>query len=393
MSTEQPSRWLDRAASKAWRIIVVLALVYAAFRALGVVKVVALPVVLALFPASVLAPIVGYLKRRGWSPILATWGSLLAIVPIVWLVVRLAVPSFVQGIEPLVESVTAGVRSLNEWLADGPLHLSEADLDGYIESAIESAKENAGTIGEQILGGAHTVFEIVTGVILGMLTTFFFLKDGDRAYAGVLARVRNPDRAQQGYEAAWRTLSSYVRGLALVGLIDAVFIGIGLAIVGAPLVFPIMILVFMGGFFPVIGAFLSGSVAVAVAAANGGLGDGLIVLAVVIGVQQFEGHILYPIVFRKALSLHPLVIILALAVGGLAFGIIGAFLAVPITAMAVAVHQATAKNPDTSIVALLTSRPYEEEPSEIVEKISHELDELEDRIEDRLDGGPDIDLR
>jgi predicted PurR-regulated permease PerM len=123
-------------------------------------------------------------------------------------------------------------------------------------------------------------------------------------------------------------------------------------------VLPLMTVVFIGGFFPIIGAFVSGLLAVAVSFVNGGLTDALIVLAVVIGVQQFEGNVLHPIVFKRALSLHPLVILLAIGVGGVAFGIVGAFLAVPFAGVAVAVEQAVRDDPDRSVVALLSSRPY-----------------------------------
>jgi predicted PurR-regulated permease PerM len=120
-----------------------------------------------------------------------------------------------------------------------------------------------------------------------------------------------------------------------------------------------MLLVFIGGFFPIIGAFISGLFAVAVSLVSGGVGDALIILAVVVGVQQFEGNVLHPIVFKKALSLHPLLILLAIGVGSVAFGIVGAFLAVPLTGMAIAVHQAVSEDPESSVVNLLTDRPYE----------------------------------
>jgi predicted PurR-regulated permease PerM len=174
--------------------------------------------------------------------------------------------------------------------------------------------------------------------------------------------VRRPERVEAALAAAWRTLSSYVRGLAMVGFIDGALIGVGLAIVGTPLVLPLAVLVFIGGFFPIVGAFVSGLVAVAVSFVNGGAGDAIIVLAIVVGVQQLEGHVLYPIIFKRVLALHPLVILLAIAIGGVAFGIVGAFLSVPLTAVAVSLHEALADDPDTSLVGLLGSRPYETMP-------------------------------
>ena len=139
-----------------------------------------------------------------------------------------------------------------------------------------------------------------------------------------------------------------------------------------------MSLVFIGGFFPIIGAFISGLLAVAVSFVSGGTTDALIILAVVVGVQQFEGNVLHPIVFKKALSLHPLLILIAIGVGGVAFGIVGVFLAVPLTGMAIAVHQAVSDDPESSVVNLLTDRPYET------------VGRLEALIAERVEGSDDL---
>jgi putative heme transporter len=350
--------WLNRATAFGWRYLLLLATVYVTFLALAFVDIVIIPIVLALFPTTVLSPIVMALKKRGWSPMAAVWGGILATIPIVGLVIGLAVPSFANGIAPLAEDLTRATDEVVIWLEEGPLQLSDTDIQGYIDSAIASIRDNASSIIGGVLGGATAAVNVVTGLGLMLFAMFYFLRDGDRAYQSVLDRGSNPEGLRRGFEAAWRTLSNYVRGLALVGAIDALLIGIGLAIVGTPLVVPLMILVFIGGFLPVVGAFLSGLVAVAVAFVNGGVTDGLIVLAVVVAVQQFEGNVLYPIVFKRALSLHPFVILIAISIGGVAFGLVGAFLAVPLAAVAVAVHQALADNPEDSLVVLLTDRPY-----------------------------------
>ena len=369
--------WLKNAAAFSWRYLLILAAIYITFRGVAVVKVVVLPIILGLFAASVLSPPVQRLKGRGWSPALATWATILGLVPAIAVFGLFLVPSFADGIEPLGEALDESVQSATDWLSDGPLGLSETDIEGYIDDALTQVQDNAGAITTGVLGGATVAFEIVTGLVLTLLVTFFYLKDGDRAYQGLLERVANPERARRGLEAAWRTLSGYVRGLAVVGLVDAVFIGIGLAIVGTPLVLPLMSLVFIGGFFPIIGAFISGLLAVAVSFVSGGLTDALIILAVVVGVQQFEGNVLHPIVFKKALSLHPLLILLAIGVGGVAFGIVGAFLAVPLTGMAIAVQQAVSDDPGASVVNLLTDRPYET------------TGRLEALIAERVDGSDD----
>jgi len=369
--------WLKKAAEFSWRYLLLLAAVYITFRALAIVKVVVLPIILGLFVASVLSPLVQRLKARGWSPVLATWGAILGLVPVVAVLALFLVPSFADGIEPLGEALEESVDSVTEWLSEGPLGLSQTDIQGYIDDAIAQIQDNAGSITTGVLGGATFALQLVTGLVLTLLVAFFYLKDGDRAYQGLLQRVPNPDRTRRGLEAAWRTLSGYIRGLAIVGLVDAVFIGIGLAIVGTPLVLPLMLLVFIGGFFPIIGAFISGLFAVAVSLVSGGVADALIILAVVVGVQQFEGNVLHPIVFKKALSLHPLLILLSIGVGSVAFGIVGAFLAVPLTGMAIAVHQAISEDPESSVVNLLTDRPYET-TGRLEELIAERVEGLED---------------
>lgn len=359
--------WLDRLARVSWRYLLVLGAIYVTFLALGIVKVVVIPVILALFPATVLSPIVAALKRRGWSPLLATWAAILALIPVIGIIVALAVPSVAGSTDQLGQDLQAATDSVSEWLSSGPLGLSDTEIQNYLDSALQSIQDNASRITSGVLGGATVAIEVVTGAVLMVLAMFFYLKDGNRAVEGVLARSEQPERTRHALDAAWGTLSSYVRGLVVVGAVDATFIGIGLAIVGTPLVAVLMLLVFVGAFFPVIGAFVSGLVAVAVTFVNGGLGSALVILAIVVGVQQVEGHVLYPIVFRRALSLHPLVILLALATGGVAFGIVGAFLAVPIAAVAVSVHQAVSGHPDETYVALLTSRPYDRPRNDLTE--------------------------
>lgn len=359
MDRETALNRLDRLAQLSWRYLFILAAIYVTFVALGIVQVVALPVILGLFTASVLSPIVGALKRRGWSPLLATWGAILAVIPVIALIVAVAVPSIAGSIDELGSDLDAAIDSVSTWLSDGPLQLSETEIQGYLDSALDSVRDNWSSITGGVLGGASVAVEVITGAVLVLLVTFFYLKDGDRAVEGFLARSPDRQRVGTALDAAWGTLSSYVRGLAIVGIVDATLIGIGLAIVGTPLVPVLMLLVFLGSFFPVVGAFISGLVAVLVTLVNGGPISALIILAVVIGVQQVEGNVIYPIVFRRALSLHPLVILLALSVGGVAFGLVGAFLAVPITAVAVSVHQSITERPDDSYVALLTDRPYE----------------------------------
>lgn len=351
---------LDRAAGFSWRYLLVIAAIAVTFYAVAVVKVVIIPLILALFLTAVLSPPVQWFKRRGWSPILATWAVIAIVIPLTVGLGFLLVPSFVDGLGPLAEDFEAAIDAFTEWLEDGPLQLSQTEVDGYIDDAIGAFRSNIGGLTSGIVGGAAVAVEVITGAVLTLLATFFYLKDGDRAYAALLRRVSDPDRVHASLSVSWATLGSYVRGLAIIGAVDAIFIGIGLAIVGAPLVLPLSLLVFIGGFFPIVGAFLSGLLAVSVVFVNGGLTDALIVLGIVLAVQQVEGNVLHPIVFRRSLSLHSLVILMSLSIGGVAFGIVGAFLAVPITAVVIAGYQAVAAEPDTSMVALFRSPLYDD---------------------------------
>lgn len=350
---------LARAASFSWRYLVVIAAFVVTVYAAGAVKVVVIPLLLGFFVAAVLSPPIQWFKRRGWSPLAAVWAGIGLVVPVVTGVVFLVIPSFVDGLGPLTEDFEEAADSFVEWLETGPLDLSETEIDGYIQEAIDSFRANLGGLTSGILGGAAVAVEVVTGAVLVLIISFFYLKDGDRAYEALLRRVRDPERTDAAFTAAWGTLGGYVRGLAIIGVVDAVFIAIGLLIVGTPLVLPLSLLVFFGAFFPIVGAFLSGLLAVSVTFVNGGLVAALIVLGVVLAVQQVEGNVLHPIVFRRALSLHPLLILLAIAAGSVVFGIVGAFLAVPITAVVIAVHQALSDDPDRSLVALARTPIYD----------------------------------
>lgn len=346
--------WLRKSAAVSWRVLVIGAAVYFGFQALQPVAAVILAIIIALFPASLLWGPVQALKRRGWPPILAAWTVLVAALAVAAGVGFLVFPALADGVEPVAADVAAAYVDLQAWLVEGPLGLSEAEVARYSEMLVDQIQSSAGRLATGLLSGAAVAFEVVTGVILVVIVTFFLLKDGDRLAASLIRRL-SPEqgaRVREGGRVAWRTLNTYVKGLALVGLIDAVAIAIGLAILQVPLVVPLAILVFIGAFFPVVGAFLSGLVAVAVALVNGGVTDALIVLAIITAVQQLEGDVIYPYVFGKTMQLHPLVILLAIAIGGFAFGIAGAFLSVPLAAVVVAVNQTLNDDPDGSLIGL-----------------------------------------
>jgi predicted PurR-regulated permease PerM len=343
--------WLVRWGDIAWRLIALGVVVFFGFRALQTISVVILAFVVAMFLAAVLWSPSNWLRARGMPPAAASFLTLLAAVAILVGVVVFIIPQIAASFDSLSEDLGEAADSLREWLITGPLALTEAEIDTYWDRISEWA-QNVG--GDSLLGGATAILEFFTGAFLAVIVTFFLLKDGRRLLNGLIARL--PDdtagKVNIGAQIGRRALAHYMGGIAVIGLFDASLIAIALWIVGAPLVIPLALLVFFGAFIPLIGAFVSGLLAVAVAFVNGGLTDGLIVLGVVVAVQQFEGDVVMPLVFGQTLRLHPLVILLGVTGGGLAFGLFGAFLAVPLIAVAVTIHEALSEDPEAAYISL-----------------------------------------
>ena len=360
-------RWIIRYGGAAWRLLAMGAVVFFGFQILRRVSVVTLAVILAFFPASVLWRPVRWLDRRGWRPGLAAGAVMTAALGALVAVGFLVIPAVGSRIGDLTEDLGEAATAVRTWLTEGPLGLPEEQVRASWESIGERFTDG-GAVTSGLLGGATAAIGVVTGLLLIVVVTFFILKDGERIFAALLRRVpaRRRDEVDRGVSAGWYALSRYMGSLALMGLFDATLIGLGLLIVGVPLVIPLSVIVFFGAFFPVIGAFATGLVAVAVAFANGGLADGLIVLAIITAVQQIEGDVVLPVIFGKTLEMHPLVILLAVVAGGLAFGVVGAFLFVPAVAVTLTVRQELAADPGSSFWSLARGmRPIEEEEEEV----------------------------
>jgi predicted PurR-regulated permease PerM len=241
-------------------------------------------------------------------------------------------PSISGQIDELGTGVENGVREVGVVLADPPFNLSREEINTSIDRGIDRLRENSGPLSKGLQHGAILLGEIVTGLILAILLTFFFLKDGVVMWRWVIEFV-GPARRDAWDEVGARiftALGGYVRGIALVGLADALLIGLALFVIGVPLVVPLMILTFFGAFLPLIGAFVAGLTAVLIALVSNGFIAALLVLGAIVAVQQIEGHVLYPLLMGRTVHLHPAVILIALGVGGIVAGIIGVFLAVPV---------------------------------------------------------------
>jgi putative heme transporter len=323
---------LDRAAAWAWRLIVCAIAVAAVVALLWYLRVIVLPVIVAVTIAPALVPLVDRLRVAGLgraAPGTALFLGLLVLSGLVAIVTA----SIVEEYDELVASVRAGLDDLTGWLEGDPLNVS---LDRDLDSSLRSAWGEASTY---LVSGARSGVAVLTGLILVVALLYFILRDGRAFWRRLVDRFPEEERSRVDRAGlhAWRVLGGYVRGTALIAAIDATLIGIGLWILGVPLAFALAVIVFLGAFIPFVGATLSGLIAVLVALADGGPGMALIALGIVLGVQFLEGNFLQPVIQSRTVDLHPAVILLAVAAGGSLFGILGAYLAVPVTAVAFAV--------------------------------------------------------
>jgi putative heme transporter len=318
-----------------WRLGIVAVGIYLLSRVFAEFADILIPVMIALLLTAVLYPAVVALATflpRGLASFVALIGTLLVVVALFALVGQ----QTVNGFPELRDQAVEGLTKVEDWLATSPLHLSSAKLSTYVDQAGSAASKNKSTIVTGALGVASTASHLAEGFFITMFSTFFFLYSGQRIWAWLLrmfpraARSPLDDAARSG----WVTLTHYVRATLIVALVDGVGIGAGAALLGVPLALPLGVIVFLGAFVPVVGAVLTGLLAVLVALVANGPFIALAVLGVVIAVNQLEAHVMQPFLLGRAVSVHPLAVILAIATGASLAGIVGALFAVPVAAVA-----------------------------------------------------------
>ena len=325
---------LNHAAGWTWRLLVCAVGVVAVLALLWYLEVIVLPALIALTIAPALTPLAGALRRRGLDR--AAPG--IALVVALALVITLAsvvTASVASQYDELEVAVRQGLDELTARLEREPFNVSFERTGNISESARRAWTGASG----YLVSGVRSGVAVVTGLVLAVALLYFILRDGRALWHGVLRRfpTESQERVDRAGERAWRVLGGFVRGTALIAFIDATLIGIGLWLLGVPLVFALAVLIFLGSFVPFVGATITGLVAVLVVLADGGVVKAGIALAIVLGVQFVEGNFLQPIIQSRTVDLHPAVILLAVAAGGSLFGILGAYLAVPVTAVVVAV--------------------------------------------------------
>ncbi|BBE21966.1 hypothetical protein MN0502_08490 [Arthrobacter sp. MN05-02] len=327
-------------ASAAWtaRSIIVLAGLVILWYITGALWSIVLPTLFALLLASVLWPVNRFL-RKGLPKVLAALVTLFGFLGLVGAIGALTVPSIAGGVADLSTLARDNVADLADFVAGPPLNLDGANLDGIVDTGLAQLQANVGNIVTGITTGLSELTSGTVVVLLALVFTFFFLKDGDRflPWAGRWTNSAAYSHAASIAGGAWKTLSSYIFAQATVALVDAVFIGLGLVLLDIPLAVPLAVLVFLSAFIPVVGAIVSGLVATLVAFLAYGWVTALIVLGLVVLVQQLESNFIQPLLVGRTLEIHPAVVLASVTAGGTIFGIVGAFLAVPTTAVGIVV--------------------------------------------------------
>ncbi|HVM02849.1 MAG TPA: AI-2E family transporter [Acidimicrobiales bacterium] len=327
---------LDRAAAYSWRLLVVGAAAVALLTLVGRLRLVLIPLVITVLVARVLAAPCRWLRDRRWPPGAAAGAAVVGFLALLvagfWVLGALVA----DEVGELGPTLGEAVDDVEQWLVeDSPFDVSRSELERYRRDLGDAARSALGSSGGAVLSGAIAVVEAVVGVVLGLIITFFALKDGDR-FLAVARRLVPPGRREVAAVMAgraWDTLGGYLRGAALLGVVEGTAIGIALWVVGAGLALAVAMLTFLAAFVPFVGAIVAGVVAVLVALATAGLDAALIVAVVAVAVQQFDNDLLAPVVYGRALNLHPVAVLLAITAGAALFGLAGSILAIPVTAV------------------------------------------------------------
>lgn len=340
-------RMLEVGAAWGWRFIVVVGAILAIAWLLVQLSVVLIPVFVALILAALLQPLVDLFDR--WMPrLLAVWLVLLTVVAGLSLIVYLLQSQVRDAVDELTASWDTARDDIEEWLRTGPLGLDQGQIDSLAERTETGMREFASGLFSSGADSARMAAEVIGGFFLAIVLTFFFAKDGAKMWRWLVGKVHPVRRSalDRSGAAAFKALQGWIRGVAITGAVDGFLIGIALVVLGVEAAIPLAVITFFAAFFPIVGATLAGALAAAIALATQGPETALIVVLVVLAVQQIEGDILLPVIMYRQVALHPVVVLLALAVGAAIGGVLGAIVAVPLTASAAAAIAAARDDPD-----------------------------------------------
>ena len=330
-----------------WRFLVVVAAILTTGWLLVQLRVVIIPVFVALILAALLQPLVNLLDR--WVPrLLAVWLVLLTVVAGLTMLVYLLQAPVRDAIDELSASWGTARADIEDWLQTGPLGLSESQVDRVVERADDARRQFTSGLFSSAADSARMAAEVVGGIFLTIVLTFFFTKDGSSMWQWGLDRLHPVRRStlDRSGTAAFGALQGWIRGVAITGAVDGLLIGVALLVLGVEAALPLAVITFFAAFFPIVGATVAGALAAAVALATEGPQTAIIVAIVVLVVQQVEGDVLLPVVMYRQVALHPVVVLLVLAIGGAIGGILGAIVSVPLTAAFTAAVAAARRDPE-----------------------------------------------
>ncbi|BDI23576.1 AI-2E family transporter [Herbiconiux sp. L3-i23] len=319
-----------------WRILAIAGVLAIVTFLIVQLRLIVIPLLIAMLFAALLVPLVNFLVRHRWPKWLAIaiaeLGTIAAVTALVWLVVT----QVIRGFDDLRQQTIESYDQLKQYLLDSPLHLTEGQINDWVQSIVAAIQQDSQVVVSGALSVGSTLGHVLTGVLLTLFATLFLLIDGRGIWRWIVRLF--PRRARTAVDGAgqagWLTLGNFVRVQILVAFIDAVGIGLGAFILQVPLAIPIAVLVFLGSFVPVLGAVVTGALAVFIALVYNGLWPAVIMLGVVLLVQQIEGHVLQPLIMGTAVKVHPLAVVLAVGSGAILAGIPGTLFAVPVVAVA-----------------------------------------------------------
>jgi predicted PurR-regulated permease PerM len=316
------------------RVIVIAVAAYVVGWCIGHAWMVLFPVSLALLVSTVLGPPTAFLRHKGWPSGLAAAAVVLGFIAAVVGFIAVLTPQVANKSGEVAKGASDGLQQVRDWVTGEPLNLSEGQISRAIEAVQDKVQDSATTISSGVFSTIGAATSAVVNLVLILMLTFFFVKDGHKfvPWVRTIGGRRAGDHLAEVMQRSWDTLGGFIRTQSIVALIDAVIIGIGLAIIGSPLAIPLAVITFFGGFIPIIGAFVSGALAVLVTLVTNGPKEALIALIIVVAVQQLEGNVLSPWLQGKNMNLHAGVVLLSVTAGGTVFGVTGAFLAVPVAA-------------------------------------------------------------
>lgn len=325
---------VEIAASWAWRILVIALAGALGIWLLRYFSEVTVPVAIALLGTALAVSAVDWLEAHKFPRLLATFVVVIIMLIALFGMLTLVGQQLSTQVTDLKANVVQGITQVQDWLTNGPLGISDAQIQDWIDQAKNAISSSDTSVFTRISEVGATLTHIVAGFFIALFSAFFFLYEGERIWAWIVILFPRAarERVNSSGHTAWRSLTAFVRATVLVALTDAAGIALGAWLLGVPLTLAIAVIVFLGAFVPIIGALLSGMVAVLVALVAQGPWTALFMLLVVIGIQQFESHVLQPFLMGRLVAVHPLAIIIAIASGVIVAGVVGALIAVPLAA-------------------------------------------------------------